>query len=224
MSYLDFLVRRLVQPLPAVAAHREFVPEMPGAAERLAGAPATARRSAVLIPLVFGQRPLPDVLLEVRSEGLRHHRGQISFPGGRLDEGEDAVEAALRELGEEVGIARHNVVVLGELTPLYIPPSNSAVMPVVGALRDVDGIVLSTDEVAEVLTVPLEYFMDASTVQLRSRELYGFTVDVPEWGVHHQVPLWGATAMMLNELVWITREYVETLPSLHSSGSAYCKL
>lgn len=209
VTYFDFLAQRLLQPLPAFAAHREFVPNLPDAATRLSAPPPTARKSAVVVPLVVGRSPLPEVLLEVRSEGLRHHRGQISFPGGRMDEGEDAVTAALRELHEEVGIAPHDVAVLGMLTPLFIPPSNSAVVPVVGMVRSADELTLSADEVDEVITVPLEVLIDRASVTSRKRDLYGSVADVAEWRVHDRVPLWGATAMMLNELVWITREYLE---------------
>jgi 8-oxo-dGTP pyrophosphatase MutT (NUDIX family) len=209
VTYYDFLEKRLAQPLPAFDAHREFVPNLPDAATRLSAPPPTARRSAVVVPLVVSQRPLPDVLLEVRSLGLRHHRGQISFPGGRIDEGEDAVTAALRELHEEVGIAPHDVAVLGMLTPLFIPPSNSAVVPVVGLLRSASNLTLSAHEVDEVISVPLEVLVDRASITTRKRDLYGSVADVAEWSVHHRVPLWGATAMMLNELVWITREYMD---------------
>lgn len=214
--YVDFLEQRLTQPLPAFAAHREFVPNLPDAATRLSAPPPTARRSAVVVPLVVGQRPLPDVLLEVRSEGLRHHRGQMSFPGGRVDEGEDPISAAVRELHEEVGIPPHDVVVLGTLTPIYVPPSNSAVLPVVGLIRGIGELTLSTEEVEEVLTVPLDHLVDRASVTTRKRDMYGSVADVAEWRVHPRVPLWGATAMMLNELVWITREYLE----LHSPAGA----
>lgn len=208
MDFITFLDRRLREPLPASLAHREFVPDLADANRRLRPAPDTARQSAVVVPLVATADDLPDVLLELRSETLRNHRGQISFPGGRVDDGEDAADAALRELYEEVGVAAGDVVLLGELTPLYIPPSNSAVRPFVGYLRTADELVLSDAEVAETIRIPLLSLVAETSVLRAPWELNGSTVTVPHWQVHPRVPLWGATAMILNELIWLTREYL----------------
>ncbi|RPI68420.1 MAG: CoA pyrophosphatase, partial [Ignavibacteriae bacterium] len=104
-----------------------MVPYAPDVELRLKNPPATARKSAVLVPLLIREGGLPDVMFTLRSDTLRSHSGQISFPGGRMDEGEDAVTAALREMQEETGVEPESVMVLGALSDLYIPPSNSAV-------------------------------------------------------------------------------------------------
>lgn len=209
MSFTSFLTARLSARLPGIDAHREFLPAMPDAESRLKGAPQGARQSAVLVALVdMPDTELPHVLLQVRSEGMRHHRGQISFPGGRIEDGEDAMTAALREMHEEMGIRSDDVTVLGHLTPLYIPPSNSAVTPIVGIVRSLDDLQLALSEVQETFTLPLANIVSPVHVQRAARDLYGQTVDVPHWAVHERIPLWGATAMILNELVWLTREYL----------------
>lgn len=209
MSFLSFLAPRLQARLPGIDAHREFVPAMPDAETRLKGAPQGAHQSAVLVALVaMPDEELPHVLLQVRSEGVRHHRGQISFPGGRIEDGEDSSMAALREMHEEMGIRPDDVTLIGHLTPLYIPPSNSAVTPVVGIVHSLSDLQLSAAEVQETFTLSLANIISPLHVQRSVWDLYGQSVEVPHWAVHERIPLWGATAMILNELVWLTREYL----------------
>lgn len=207
MHLEQWIIQRLQRPLPGIVAHETFVPEIPDRRSRLMPAPEDARRSAVLIPLFTTDNGSLHVILTVRSEGLRNHRGQISFPGGRCDGGESAVDAALREAHEEIGLTADRVRVLGQLTELYIPPSQSAVSPVVAMIRPPDSWTLSTHEVAEVLIEPVSTFLDPSTIQWSNEIIKGLSVDVPHWQVHPSIPLWGATAMMLQELSLILREY-----------------
>ncbi|MBU3678135.1 MAG: CoA pyrophosphatase [Candidatus Kapabacteria bacterium] len=207
MHFEQWIIQRLQRPLPGITAHEAFVPEIPDRRSRLMPPPEDARKSAVLIPLFTTVDGALHVVLTVRSEGLRNHRGQISFPGGRCDEGESATDAALREAHEEIGLAADRVRVLGQLTELYIPPSQSAVTPVVAMIQPPSSWTLSTHEVAEVLIEPVSTFLDPSTIQWRSDIIKGLPVDVPHWQVHPSIPLWGATAMMLQELSIILREY-----------------
>ena len=200
---------RLSEPLPGSDAHRELIPQFPGSLARLKGAPPDAKRSAVVVPLLLRMHTLPSVLFTLRSEGLRSHRGQISFPGGRIDDGETAQEAALRELTEETGVDAGSVVVLGALSEIYIPPSNAAVTPFVAMLQSPEHYTISEAEVTEIFDVPLMNFTDGAALRSAPRMIDGSHVDVPQWHVHPKVPLWGATAMILNELVWLTRDYLE---------------
>lgn len=209
MNLIDHIRERLAKPLPGFDAHRVFVPDMPESALRLAPPPADARRSAVLVPLIAEVIDDLRIVFTVRSESLRSHKGQISFPGGRIDEGEDVYTAALRELHEEIGVEPHDVTILGELTPLYIPPSNSAVTPVVALIKKTRAWVISEAEVTEVLDIPFASFLDATSISFTKQSLYGRLVDVPQWSIHPSVPLWGATAMILNELVWIVNDYIK---------------
>lgn len=198
---VELLLREcLARPLPGNSAHAHMLPSGSFAITRLKPPPPSALPSAVLVPLVVHDAE-PHVLFTVRSSSLRNHGGQISFPGGRIDHGESPEQAAVRELFEEVGITRNNVDVLGRLTALYIPPSNSAVTPVVGLVKQTQPYHLSADEVGEVFTVPLRFFIADNSVQTLSREYGGQVVQWPMWSVHPTVPLWGATAMILSELV-----------------------
>ncbi len=207
MDLIDFLNERLQKPLPGLEAHRVFIPDIPDAARRLLPPPAGARQSAVVVPIVLRENREPHIVFTVRSENLRSHKGQISFPGGRLDEGEDAVSAALRELHEEIGVDPRDVIILGGLSPLYIPPSNSAVTPIVAVLRTSGPWIISENEVTEVFEVPFSIFLAPNSIRSEMRMLYGVNVDVPQWDIHPTIPLWGATAMILNELLWLINEY-----------------
>lgn len=207
MNLQTWMQQRLLRPLPGIAAHERFVPDIPDRRSRIQSAPPDARQSAVLIPIIADMRLGLSTVLTVRSEGLRNHRGQISFPGGRLDEGEDAVAAALREAHEEIGLSAGRVQVLGQLSPLYIPPSHSAVTPVVAAIEQPTAWKMNSVEVSEVLVVPISALRQPGNIQMRNDIIAGMRVDVPHWNVHPTIPLWGATAMILHELVVILNEY-----------------
>ena len=114
----------------------------------------------MLIPIVAHRRDL-TILMTRRSDDLTHHAGQVSFPGGRMEDADsDIVETALRETEEEVGIARHRVTVLGQMPPTPTV-TGYAVTPTVGLIEEKLELTLDPGEVAGVFEVPLEYLMDA---------------------------------------------------------------
>lgn len=161
--------------------------------------PATAlTAAAVLVPLVMRPEGL-TVLLTQRTQHLAAHAGQISFPGGREEEGDlDSVEAALREAEEEVGLPRDHVEVIGRLDT-YITSTGFEVTPVVGLVRAPYPSRLDPFEVAEIFEVPLDFILDPVNHQRHSREFQGRTRTfyvVP----YQQRYIWGATAGMLVNL------------------------
>ena len=208
MSFPDFLRHRLASPLPGWDAQRRMAP-YPGEIRSLAmPAPELIRKAAVLIPLVEQTDQAPLVVLTVRSAKLNHHGGQISFPGGRMDGNETVVDTALREAQEEVGLPSHEVQVLGQLTELYVPPSRSHITPVVGLLKALPPMTLQPTEVDEAFTVPLNHLADPAVRRDIEREIFdGSRVSVPTWHIHPTTPLWGATAMILAELLHLWAEY-----------------
>lgn len=121
---------------------------------------ADLRRGAVL--MLFGESADGgDVLLTERAHHMRSHPGQVSFPGGTIDPGETAVEAALRETWEEIGVDPGTVEVFGALPELWLPPSNFAVTPILGWWRDPGPVeVSSPDEVHEIHRVHLRELLD----------------------------------------------------------------
>jgi 8-oxo-dGTP pyrophosphatase MutT (NUDIX family) len=198
----------LARPLPGLPAQMGMSPQPRPGTERILDPFVDCRRAAVLV-LFY---PAPDgnlsIVLTRRTERLESHRGQISFPGGSMDPGEDARAAAKREAREELGIDAESLDVIGELSPLYIPPSGFCVYPVVAYASTPPVFAPSEDEVAEVLEVPVEHLLLPATRCEETWELRGMPVRVPFYAVGpHKV--WGATAMMLCELLALLDEREE---------------
>ena len=159
---------------------------------------ASLRRAAVLVPVV--DRPEgPTVVLTQRSEQLRNHKGQISFPGGRRDDDDiDAADTALREAEEEIGLPRRHVEVIGYLDD-YPTFSLYRVTPVVGVIRDLPPLRVDAAEVAEAFEVPLSLLLDPASYE--QKQMLRGTVKLPFYEVNYRdYRIWGATAGMLWEL------------------------
>lgn len=194
---IDRLIISLRASRPPVDLPREALARLPhGLAAQLFPGPLVP--AAVLVGLVPGDAGW-RVLLTRRTDQLRDHPGQISFPGGRLeaqDEGPGA--AAVREAREEVGIEADFIEVVG-----YLPPhpviTGFAVSPVVAVLRP--GFTLRADptEVAEIFYVPLDYLLDPAHFVTGERMVRGVTLPVYtcQFGPHL---IWGATAQILHTL------------------------
>ena len=159
-------------------------------------------RLGAVLALLFQKETTLYLLLTKRREDLNSHAGQISFPGGKHEEAESFVDTALRETHEEVGILPTAVTILGQLTPLFIPPSGFEVHPFVGWYRNGPAPTFTPNvyEVSELIETPLTHLLDPNTRQEEIWKLRGFPVNVPFFQVgEHKV--WGATAMMLSELI-----------------------
>lgn len=168
-----------------------------------------ARLSAVLIPLVETHDG-PSVVLTRRAQHLRNHRGEVSFPGGRVEPNESIVDAALREAEEEIQLSRHIVQPYGTLAPLATVASNSFIAPVVGTLSHLPELVPDQGEVARIFTVPLHDLVRADTYRSEvwrvDRRHEGEEIDIHFFELDDET-IWGATARMLhNVLDIITRD------------------
>ncbi len=154
------------------------------------------RGAAVLVAVT--DRPEPGVLLLHRPLAMRSHAGQVAFPGGKIDEGEDAIAAALREAHEELGIAPDKVHVVGE-TDHYRTGSGFHITPVIGVVPPDLPIVPNPDEVDSWFEVPLRFLLDPANHAEKSI-IYGgvrrYYLDMP-WNGHY---IWGATAAMIHNL------------------------
>ena len=160
--------------------------------------------ASVLVPLVLRADGI-TVLLTQRSEHLNDHGGQISFPGGRQEASDqDAIDTALRETEEEVGLARSHIEVLGVL-PEYVTATNYRVTPVVGLVHPPFETKADPQDVAEIFEVPLAFLMDGANHQRRAATFPN--------GMHrtfYAMPyerffIWGATAGMLRNLFHFLR-------------------
>lgn len=178
-------------------------PEFTGDGRRLDDR--TPAPASVLVPLVQHAGEL-RVLLTQRTVHLKDHAGQVSFPGGRSEPDDaDAVETALREAHEEVGLQREHVDVLGFL-PVYTTVTSFEVTPVVALVRPGFTLTLDAFEVAEAFEVPLTFLMTPAHHRRHVVEIDGFrrqflsmpwTPPMRESGQSHSYFIWGATAAIL---------------------------
>jgi 8-oxo-dGTP pyrophosphatase MutT (NUDIX family) len=163
----------------------------------LEGAEGDLMPAAVLVAVV--DRPAPTVILTQRPETMRRHAGQISFPGGRIDPGDDGpVAAALREAEEEIALPRNRVQLVG-MADVYRTVTGFEVTPVVGVVPPGLPLVPQPGEVAAMFEAPLDYLLDprhqhVRTVQWQGRERCYYEI---EWE-HRRI--WGATAAMIVNL------------------------
>ena len=159
----------------------------------------TPRVGAVLV-LLYPYRGTIHLALTRRPDSLKDHSGQVSFPGGKVEPDESLTEAALRETREELGVPTSSVDMLGELTSLYIPPTDFEVHPFVGWVPFGPNFIPNTSEVAELLEVSIDYLLQPTTRHKEPWQFGTYTMDVPFYDVQgHKV--WGATAMMLSEFL-----------------------
>ena len=154
------------------------------------------RDAAVLVPLMEGTDGA-RLMLTKRASGLRHHPGQIAFPGGKVEPGETATEAALREAHEEVGLPRSAAQVIG-LLPSHRTVTGFTVTPVLARVDAFDAVP-EPGEVEEVFTVPLAHVLDPANYTVERRPWQG------TWRRYYAVPygpyyVWGATARILRGL------------------------
>ena len=165
------------------------------------------RPAAVLLPLLVHDGAL-SMLLTQRTAHLHDHAGQISFPGGRVDDGDrDPVHTALREAHEEIGLPSAQVEVLGTL-PEYVTATGYAVTPVIGLIERPFAISLDSFEVAEAFEVPLSFLMDPANHERRTivfdgapRTFYA----IPWTQAQRRYFIWGATAAMLRNFYQLLR-------------------
>ncbi len=167
----------------------------------------TARKAGVLALFYPSEENKTTLALILRKTYKGVHSAQIGFPGGKHEE-EDASlkETALRETEEEVGVKREAVSVLKQLTDVYIPPSNFFVQPFLGITNSTPKFILQEEEVEALVEVPLLHFMDDSikTIQTLSTS-YAKNIEVPAFTLNDHL-VWGATAMMLNEIREMLKE------------------
>ena len=184
---------RLERNLPGAEAQWRMAP---------AGRPTNlingAQKAAVLIPLVLTDNS-PSVILIQRTEYAGVHSGQFAFPGGKFDEGEDLPsKVALREAEEEIGLRAEHCSILGHLSSLYIPVSQMHVFPVVGSISSATNLTRNEREVQAIHTIPLVHFFVPENIGIF--EPTSIQRSVPGFRLESGI-LWGATAMMLSELL-----------------------
>ena len=207
LSHFEFITalkEKLSGALPGMESQMKMVPEARRREIENRSHAKDARKAAVLICFYPEEDGEISLVLIRRNEYDGVHSGQISFPGGRNEEGDrDMVHTALREAKEETNIRVDEVQVLGEITPVYIPPSNFIVNAVVGWAAKKPDLIPDPEEVSEILTVSLKELTDPAHLQQRNIPHREFNmIDVPCFYIQGHI-IWGATAMMLMEIIEI---------------------
>lgn len=196
--HVNSLVERLSRALDPV----EGSPPVPARGDGdLNGAPSPTGRAlrpaAVLAPLIMRETGL-SVVLTRRADHLSSHAGQISFPGGRLNMGEQAAEAALRETEEEIGLPRSKVRLIGRFDP-YETVTGFQITPFVGLVEPKARFRADPGEVAEIFETPFDFLMNPANHVLEERMFAGQLrryYAMPHEGRY----IWGATAGLLKAL------------------------
>jgi 8-oxo-dGTP pyrophosphatase MutT (NUDIX family) len=210
----EFLIEKLIpriadnlsNGLPGEYAHKKLSPQhrLPASAylEK-----ETNYRIACVMALLFPDDETGEarLILMERTGGEDAHAGQISFPGGKIEpEDKSNLHTALRETREEIGVISESINILGALSSLYIPPSKFLVFPFLGVLKNIPEFTISEMEVSRIISPFLREFSNPENI--KSGEFIsarGYVVNAPYYEVEG-VKIWGATAMMISELIALT--------------------
>ena len=196
-SLPDALRRRLAEPLPGLAAQLRMAPD-----PRTWPDEGASLRPAAALLLIYPHAGEWHVPLTVRGSALRHHTGQVSLPGGRLDRPDESVEhAALREAEEEVGVAPTTVEIIGRLTPVPIAVSGHLLHPIVGVAQQRPAFSIAAPEVERLIELPVARLMEPGILgsEERVRPLPPHVVQIIPYFDVDGARIWGATAMVLAE-------------------------
>ena len=202
---VNTLRENLRHDLPGIIAHQEMAPQKRMPLQYYLENEKNYRVASVLI-LLF--QPENDkscrVILIERTSGNISHSGQISFPGGKIeDTDEDHKSAALRETFEELGINKSKIEILGELSPVFIPPSKFLVHPFIGITNGIPEFNINSFEVHSVFTPEIAAFHNRDNrLAGKHKTSAELIVHAPYFQIDHR-KIWGATAMMIAELLYL---------------------
>jgi 8-oxo-dGTP pyrophosphatase MutT (NUDIX family) len=162
--------------------------------------------AAVLLPL-FKEDGECKVLFTQRTSRVEHHKGQISFPGGAVDEEDGSLEeTVMREAYEEIGLHRDDVDIIGRLDDTVTVVSSFIIHPFVGCIPYPYAFKINTREVERLIRVPLKVFlMEPSEYKRATFEFEGVTYQTPAY-VYHGDTIWGATARIMENFIHLLRE------------------
>lgn len=204
---VDYLEVALAGEKPGEKAHYKMAPYKRPNKEQVLSSGIDPRLSAVMV-LLYPKENVPHLVLMKRPEYNGAHSGQVSFPGGKMEESDaDLEHTARREAEEETGISGNAVNVIGQLTEIFIPPSGFLVSPYVGWLPSTPTFTPDQREVAQLIETPVETLLDESIVQQKKIHIKSHNVylDTPYFDIQGHV-VWGATCMLLSELKEILKQ------------------
>jgi 8-oxo-dGTP pyrophosphatase MutT (NUDIX family) len=200
-EFISGLQNKLSKPLPGLSSQLAMATLGRSVRDGKLEVPEDVRKAAVLVLFYPSGNEIRIVLIK-RVEYPGVHSGQISFPGGGWERHDkDIIATALREAEEETGINRDNVITIGKLTDLFIPPSNFLVTPVLGYTLTRPEFIADPEEVDRVLEISLEDLVHEGSKQEKEISIFPATImKVPCYYVDGHI-IWGATAMIISELI-----------------------
>lgn len=199
----EWLTQRLRGDKPGLQAQLKMVPEPRPGQKVYTEVEATCLKAGVMI-LLYQREGSWHIVLIRRPSTVLTHKDQVGFPGGQLEPGENFEQAALRETWEELGVYPDQVQIIGSLTPLYIPPSNFCIYPVLATTNGPLSFKPHPEEVAEVIEMPLSHLTNSRNVHRETWMIGGQPVKVPFYSFERH-KIWGATAMVLAEFLEILK-------------------
>ena len=197
------IVINLRKKLPGELSHRKMLPD-----GRILEAPSNGlsriKKSSVLL-LLFPENEEIYTCLIKRPAHMKYHAGQIALPGGRIEDNESAIDTALRETSEEIGIHSQKIKILGQLSELYVEVSRFIIQPFVGWLSEKPQFVINRNEVEKIILFPIYKYMTAREY-IDIKTITG-RLEVPCIKYNQEI-IWGATAMILSEFYDATNNLV----------------
>ncbi|MFC1732336.1 NUDIX hydrolase [candidate division KSB1 bacterium] len=214
ITFISGLKKELQKELPGLEAQLLMAPQIRIEELRYSHHDKTVKKSSVLILLYHDRNSINTVFIQ-RNKYDGVHSGQMSFPGGQQEkEDNNLVATALREAYEEINVDRRNVKILGNLTPLYIPPSNYDVLPVIGYSEKKPDFIPDIIEVNKIIEVKIKDLINPNnTTKGPVWSSRNVTISAPYYFIYN-VKIWGATAMIVSELIELikkTKDYSQLL-------------
>lgn len=203
---IENLKIKLKEELPGVEAQLKMAPKYEDVKRRYSQSSKSVKSGSVLLLLYkHNDKVMIPLMQRPNYDGV--HSGQISFPGGKKEEGDDdLIATALRESREEIGIHEKEVRILGCLTELFIPASNFTVLPVVGYTEQRPYFLADPYEVVKIIETNILDLLDESSIKFKKIKIYDdLEISAPYYDVQGHV-VWGATAMMLSEFLHIVNK------------------
>lgn len=205
-TFIRNIKEKLEKPLPGVSSQLKMAGLRRFMKDGIIVVPDNVRKGAVLTLFYPYCNKIYMVFIK-RTEYPGVHSGQISFPGGGQEQADqNMADTALREAEEEIGVSRNSVMALGKLTDLFIPPSNFLVTPIVGYTTERPDFRPDTDEVDRILEFSLDELLNELNIIEKEIAIFPeLTIKAPCFHIDGNV-IWGATAMILSELIDVIRQ------------------
>jgi len=198
-----YLKEILLGELPGVQAHSKLLP--PGRRLKTSDDELSSVKMSSVLLLLFPEGDHLYICLTKRPRTMKHHPGQISFPGGKVEKDDLSAEmTALREAREEVGVDHHQIEILGKLSDLYVEVSKFSIQPFLAWADQKPEFLVDYGEVEELILFPVSDFVANEIISETELETVTGALRVKYYPYNGEF-IWGATAMILSELIEILK-------------------